>query len=253
MSLNADQQAAATDAHPMVLCTAGAGNYLLPFLLFWAIFLLAIVPPQKTQEQSDIYDSPRDCGSLCAGTTFEGRVVLIMIEEQWKPIIGYETDYHVSDHGHIRSVKTKDSRGYHHTPKQLSTPVASHGYKKVCLCKEGKVKQFLVSRLVAIHFIHNPTHLPEVNHKDGVKTNDRCDNLEWVTGAQNKEHAKQVGLNHNFCEGHCYASLTDAQAISIRLRYKPYIVTGNMLAKEYGVSRGVIYSITNGTRWRRLA
>ena len=65
-------------------------------------------------------------------------------------------------------------------------------YLRVHLHVEGKGKQILVHRLVAIAFIPNPDNLPEVNHKNGNKHDNRVDNLEWVTKSQNKRHSIDV-------------------------------------------------------------
>ena len=74
----------------------------------------------------------------------------------------------------------------------------SNGYLKVQLSLRGDKKQLLVHRLVALHFIPNPYEHPYVNHKDGDKTNNHLENLEWVTPSENAQHALETGLRNGF-------------------------------------------------------
>lgn len=66
------------------------------------------------------------------------------------------------------------------------------GYLFVSLSKDGKRYLKKVHRLVAQAFIPNPFHKPQINHKNGDKTNNGVDNLEWVTNAENMLHAYRV-------------------------------------------------------------
>lgn len=106
--------------------------------------------------------------------------------EAWKGIEGYEGIYEVSDRGRVRNIK----RG----GRLMSLVKVTHGYIAVTLHKQGKQKMYLVHRLVAKAFITNPKNKPQVNHKDGVKTNNSAENLEWVTSHENLEHARNTGL-----------------------------------------------------------
>ena len=103
-----------------------------------------------------------------------------MIEAKYIP----GTDYLVYSDGRIWSNKT------HRFMKQCS----NGRYMKVALCIKGKLKQFLVHRLVAKAFVPNPENKREVNHIDGNKTNNKVSNLEWVTARENQIHAVKTGL-----------------------------------------------------------
>ena len=91
-----------------------------------------------------------------------------------------ETDYDINEEGEIYSHKTK---------KFLTGTLCNTGYKMVRLTINGIKKGYAVHRLVAETFIPNPDNLPVVNHKDGDKTNNNKNNLEWVSQSQNRIHA----------------------------------------------------------------
>lgn len=117
--------------------------------------------------------------------------------EIWKPIKDYEGLYEVSNHGKIkRVIGWKGTNGAYRKPSGLiaENNTSKRGYKEVRLCKNGETRDFKIHRLVAQAFIPNPHNLPQVNHIDGNKGNNRVDNLEWVTSQQNIKHAYQIGL-----------------------------------------------------------
>jgi len=100
------------------------------------------------------------------------------------PFLEYEIGYEVSTYGRVKSLN------YRHTGNaQIMKPkVVTKGYLAVTIFKDGKGKTIRVHRLVAIAFIPNPLNLPQVNHIDGDKKNNRVDNLEWCTNHQNSSH-----------------------------------------------------------------
>lgn len=108
--------------------------------------------------------------------------------EAWKDVVGYEGIYEVSSNGNIRNNKLQ----------LLKLQAHSQGYLSVGLYKNGKGTNLLVHRLVAIAFLYN-SRFPIVNHKDGNKTNNHTDNLEWCNNSHNILHARSLGLNpYNF-------------------------------------------------------
>lgn len=121
--------------------------------------------------------------------------------EVWKDIENYNGIYQVSDLGRVRSLNRKDTLGRKWQGKILAPKTKHNGYKSVNLNKDGKQKTFLVHRLVALSFIENPGHLPEINHIDENKDNNSVDNLEWVSHIQNINygtgHARSV-RNRNY-------------------------------------------------------
>lgn len=124
------------------------------------------------------------------------------MEEIWKDIIGYEGLYQVSNLGRIKALikfnktsKLYSSIGYYRKEKILKLESCKNGYLRVALYKNKIKKRFLVHRLVAQAFIINSYNKPQVNHKDGNKTNNNINNLEWTTSKENNIHAHKTGLN----------------------------------------------------------
>lgn len=105
--------------------------------------------------------------------------------EQWKPVVGYEGLYEVSDRGRVASYHYGDQR-------ILSQNKLTRGYRSCCLCKDGKLKSCLVHRLVAEAFIPNPDNLETVNHIDEDKLNNCVENLEWMTRGDNTVYGTAV-------------------------------------------------------------
>ena len=124
-------------------------------------------------------------------------------------------------------------------------PSTSHGYEHVVLISDtGERLNKRVHVLVASAYVPNPDGLPFVNHIDGDKTNNKADNLEWVTHQGNMDHAKQTGLIRKGAK-HPRCKLTDTQVLEIReklLEGRPQ----NSLAREYGVYQGHISRIKRG-------
>jgi hypothetical protein len=119
------------------------------------------------------------------------------MEEVWKDIEGFESIYQVSNLGRVRSldryVKAYNANkgcitDYFRRGKTLKQQKVLGGYNAVQLLEHSRKHPKFVHRLVAEAFIQNPDNLPEVNHKDENKQNNRADNLEWCTGVYNKNY-----------------------------------------------------------------
>lgn len=115
-----------------------------------------------------------------------------MEHEIWKPIVGYEGYYEVSNLGRVCSIahyQGKWGKVYRRKSRHiLKESTDKDGYKAVTLFKNGNVKRQLVHRLVAISFIPNPHAYSQVNHKDEIKSNNRVDNLEWCDSSYNQRY-----------------------------------------------------------------
>jgi len=105
----------------------------------------------------------------------------------WKAIPGPTPDYEIREDGAIRSFKTGEW-------VEMKPRIHKVGYYMVALSYQGKPTKQYLHRILAQAFIPNPNNLPEINHKNGIKTDNSIENLEWVTHKRNMEHAKATGI-----------------------------------------------------------
>lgn len=170
--------------------------------------------------------------------------------EQWFRLKGYEGKYEISSLSNVRSLysyvpKTKKFK-IRHTPYQMKKRENKDGYLTVCLSLQGKSRHLLLHRLVAVNFIPNTLNLKEVNHINGVKSDNRVENLEWCTRGQNNTHAIRAGLHPGHAgEINGGAKLTNQQAIEIRNSTERV----KDLIKKYKVCQTTIYDIKRGRKY----
>lgn len=108
---------------------------------------------------------------------------LIIENEIWKDIRGFDGDYQISNYGRVKSLKKGKTL--------ILSPILgrTQDYYTIGLNKNGEKKHYSVNRLVAEAFVPNPNNYPEVNHIDENTKNNHADNLEWVTHSQNVKHS----------------------------------------------------------------
>lgn len=176
--------------------------------------------------------------------------------ERWRPVAGYGGAYEVSDQGRVRSYRTtkgfpRGSSGLCGTPTAL-TPKNHHGYATVLLTNDDRSRAWpFVHVLVAEAFIGPKPPGSQVNHRDGVKTHNAVENLEYVTPGGNRRHAVMNGLAA-VGERHHRAKLTREQVEEIRRRYTPTRGARQALAREFGVTAEYVSVLVRGQAWQHL-
>lgn len=169
-------------------------------------------------------------------------------KETWFPVKGYEGIYSVSDLGNVVSMN------YRHTGMlQLMTPCKdSDGYLIVCLTKDGKQKTLTIHVLVMAAFVGTRPKGLQVNHKSGIKTDNRLVNLEYCTSSENRLHAYRTGLQ-SFPNGedHPNAKLSKADVEAIRGRLAAG-ETQTKIAQSFGISTSNVSLLATNKRWNKV-
>jgi hypothetical protein len=154
-----------------------------------------------------------------------------------------QPNYYISDDG-----KLYNSKG-----KELFLRNNRDGYVIGYYWKHNKQKVFSIHREVAKAFIPNPDNKPCVNHKDGNKTNNHVDNLEWVTYSENSYHASKHGLLKPKCgEDNGSADISNEQALQICVMLKEGYRKCDIV-KIFNVSKDIVANIRNKKTWNHLS
>ena len=178
-----------------------------------------------------------------------------MENEQWRPIVGYEDIYSVSDRGRIRRNIGKLHAGSGgnncFAGAILKCAAGVRGYRVVTLYRNTNKKQCYVHHVVAEAFIGPRQKNLVINHKNGDKTDNRPLNLEWITKAENVRHAFRTRLMPVGSSNY-KAKLTDEDVRYIRAHYRPGMNRYRDFANIHGVSVGTISKIIRNEKWRHV-
>lgn len=167
--------------------------------------------------------------------------------EEWRPVVGFEGIYEVSEAGTIRRVAVT-WRGTT-VGKVLKWYVAKNGYAQVSLMKDAARRVLYVHAIVAAAFIGECPDGFEVNHIDTNRSNNHRLNLEYVTHLGNCQHMVALGRS-TFGEKNPQAVLTEQQVLEIRsLGHR---MSQSALGRRYGVNPATIALILHRRTWRHL-
>ena len=172
-----------------------------------------------------------------------------MREELWKPVVGWEKHYMVSNNGRVRSAHTIGRPAVNGI---IAIQKNKKGYCRVRLQNNGAGITVVVHRLVAEAFIGgSPSRIHEINHKNGIKDDNRVENIEWVTPVENNAHSVANGFWHpHVGSNHGRAKICEADAI--RIKGLAWNASAAALGKEYGISGTAVRLIWRGINWKHV-
>jgi hypothetical protein len=161
-------------------------------------------------------------------------------------------DYEVSNFGEVRSkdrvvIRSDNGAPIRYYSKSVKQFLDRRGYPRIRVVVNKEKKSFRVHRLVAKAFLDNPDNKPQVNHLDGVKTNNYVGNLEWVTNSENQIHANELGLR-------TYKEAEESIAFTGRVKVLDmqgnflYYLSGNKQMKDAGFDFRLVSAVCLGKR-----
>jgi hypothetical protein len=166
-------------------------------------------------------------------------------DEKWRDVADYEGLYIVSDVGRLYSINrglfmrlSMNGRGYYHT----AIGTKDTGYRKI-----------RIHAVVSRAFIGECPEGKEVNHKNGIKSDNRASNLEYVVHSRNVQHAYDIGLRKRIGGEHGKHTLTEKDVRRVRRRYRDLGSKRHgfikQVADEYEVTPTCIWSIVHNKVW----
>lgn len=175
----------------------------------------------------------------------------------WKPIENYP-DYIISSNGQVKRQTPANNK---HKKLKFLKPTYSSNHKnknphpKITLYKNGKPNTMSLSRLILFVFSGNPPiGKDQCNHIDGNRKNNSIENLEWVSGKENVQHALNTGLRKKQARGEkCGNSKlknSEVKKIKRMLSTKKYLL--NEIAVKFGVKRCAIWDIKHNKTWNHI-
>jgi len=199
-----------------------------------------------------------ECKICASRQNYEYRVMLGQREreivqdlpgEEWEPIVERELLYSISNFGRAKRTKS----GQHtHDGKLLKPALDKDGYQVINLIEDGRRRTLKIHRIVLGSFIGQCPEGMQVNHKDGDKTNNCLENLEYVTPSENMRHALKTGLRvPPRGEDQWRSKLTEEDVRKIRLLLTEG-VTQRLIADRYNICQSAISKIATGKTWAHV-
>lgn len=166
------------------------------------------------------------------------------MKEIYKAIKGYESSYEVSNLGNIKS-KRKPHRSYEKVLKPIKV---TGGYLAIDLGDGVKIKRFLVHRLVGETFLNNKENKSQINHINGIKTDNRIENLEWNTRSENQLHSIRTGLRTTKGIKNSQCKLNEEAVMRIFFDKRKY----KEISEDFIISIPTVSDIKRGHSWSHI-
>jgi len=174
--------------------------------------------------------------------------------EEWRPIPGAEGFYSVSNCGRVRSEPLDRRTAGRQRGRILSPACDSKGYQMFRICLPGQPsRKWKVHRAVALAFLGVPEPQQQVNHRNGIKTDNTVENLEYVSCQENIQHCWRTGLHgtkHCTGENSANARLTEGDVRVIRQVYPDQLLA--RLAKRFGISKQAVWHVVQRKTWTHI-
>jgi hypothetical protein len=171
-------------------------------------------------------------------------------QKQWKDVVGYEGIYKISEDGELRKLKSDGTMG------KESGKIGTQGYKVTKLYAYGMKKMRSIHSMVAEAFIGQCPKGKEINHIDANKQNNHYSNFEYITKAENTNHAIKMGLRWVPKGSKCKQALLSEEAVleilNVVKSSRPRRYGGRSLAIKFGVTERTIRSIVSGQNWKHV-
>lgn len=192
----------------------------------------------------------KECNRVSSGMRhaknrkYNNTVVKNLVGEIWKSVDEFNGDFQISNMGRIKSMMLVKNGKYSTGEKLLKTAILEDGYAKVAINRSGKIKKRSIHRLMALAFIPNPDNLPEVNHINTIKNDNRLENFEWITKLGNMQHANMMGRIKKYT--HHKITEDTAREIKIKLRDGTSV---KEIVNYYNMPVSTVYGIKYNKRW----
>lgn len=166
--------------------------------------------------------------------------------EEWRDVVGYEGIYQVSNMGNVRSL-------HYGRCKLRVLRKNRNGYLAVDLCKNYKIQNFRVHRLVALAFIPNPNNYGDVNHKNEDKTDNRVENLEWCTRKYNNNYGTRNNRHSATVKGNRFSKRRSVIECDVNGNFIAEYESIAAAARSKGISTSTIGSCLSHRKYSKTA
>lgn len=161
-------------------------------------------------------------------------------------------DYNIDTHGNVWSCKTNKKYAFR-AWRKMKPYLTGNGYHRICLYgKSSRGEKFAVHKIVALAFIPKKQGKPFINHINGIKTDNRVENLEWCTASENTKHAYSIGHSpNNKGQNHGMSKLIDANINEI-FEMRRMNFSQKSIATHFNVSKSTICEVLQRKKFKHI-